>query len=115
MRNRAHSGRMNELRKEYDFRGGIRGKYAARVRERSNIVVLDADVAAAFPNSSAVNRAGSARNRSTTPVEAARPKGLTAPRELRLWPRSLTSASAPPLPSPETSASHPSQTGRAGP
>ncbi len=57
MRNRAHSGRMNELRKEYDFRGGIRGKYAARVRERSNIVVLDADVAAAFPNSSAVNRA----------------------------------------------------------
>ncbi|PYM88915.1 MAG: hypothetical protein DME08_26690 [Candidatus Rokuibacteriota bacterium] len=57
MRKRAHSGRMNELRKEYDFRGGIRGKYAARVRERSNIVVLDADVAAAFPNSSAVNRA----------------------------------------------------------
>ena len=45
------------MRKEYDFRGGIRGKYAARVRERSNIVVLDADVAAAFPNSSAVNRA----------------------------------------------------------
>jgi len=57
MRKRAHSGRMNELRKEYDFRGRIRGKYAARVRERSNIVVLDADVAAAFPNSSAVNRA----------------------------------------------------------
>jgi len=57
MRKRAHSGRMNEMRKEYDFRGGIRGKYAARVRERSNIVVLDADVAAAFPNSSAVNRA----------------------------------------------------------
>jgi hypothetical protein len=48
---------MNEMRKEYDFRDGIRGKYAARVREGSNIVVLDADVAAAFPNSSAVNRA----------------------------------------------------------
>jgi hypothetical protein len=45
------------MRKEYDFRGGIRGKYAARVREGSNIVALDADVAAAFPNSSAVNRA----------------------------------------------------------
>jgi len=49
MKKRAHNGRMNEMRKEYDFRGGIRGKYAARVRERSNIVVLDADVAAAFP------------------------------------------------------------------
>jgi len=57
MKKRAHNGRMNEMRKEYDFRGGIRGKYAARVRERSNIVVLDADVAAAFPNSSAMNNA----------------------------------------------------------
>src|SRR5262249_6926375 len=47
---------MNEMRKEYDFRGGIRSKYAARVREGSNVVVLDADVAVAFPNSSAVNR-----------------------------------------------------------
>ncbi len=45
------------MRKEYDFRGGVRGKYAARVREGRNIVVLDADVAAAFPDSRAVNRA----------------------------------------------------------
>ena len=45
------------MRKEYDFRGGVRGKYAARVGEGRNIVVLDADVAAAFPDSRAVNRA----------------------------------------------------------
>ncbi len=45
------------MRKEYDFRGGVRGKYAAKVREGSNIVILDADVAAAFPDSRAVNRA----------------------------------------------------------
>jgi len=45
------------MRKEYDFRGGVRGKYAARVRNGSNVVVLDADVAAAFPSSRAVNRA----------------------------------------------------------
>ena len=57
MRKRTHNGRVNEMRKEYDFRGGVRGKYATRVREGSNIVVLDADVAAAFPDSRAVNGA----------------------------------------------------------
>ena len=51
-----HRG-VSEMRKEYDFRSGVRGKYAARVRNGSNIVVLEADVAAAFPNSRAVNRA----------------------------------------------------------
>jgi hypothetical protein len=45
------------MRKEYDFRGGVRGKYAARVRQGTNIVVLDPDVAKAFPDSRAVNRA----------------------------------------------------------
>ena len=57
MRKRTNNGRVNEMRKEYDFRGGVRGKYAQRVREGSNVVVLDADVAAAFPSSRAVNRA----------------------------------------------------------
>jgi hypothetical protein len=32
-----------------------RGKYAQRMRESSNVVVLDPDVAEAFPNSQAVN------------------------------------------------------------
>jgi hypothetical protein len=51
------NNRVNEMRKEYDFRGGVRGKYAARVRQGTNIVVLDPDVAKAFPDSRAVNRA----------------------------------------------------------
>lgn len=34
---------------EYDFPRGVRGKYAARFREGSNVVVLDPDVVAEFP------------------------------------------------------------------
>ena len=45
------------MRPEYDFSGGVRGKYAARYREGTNIVLLDPAVAAVFPNSAAVNRA----------------------------------------------------------
>ncbi|MFH0811936.1 MAG: hypothetical protein V2A69_03745 [Pseudomonadota bacterium] len=49
----------DELRAEYkrsDFPGGlVRGKYAKRVRESSNIVVLKPEVAQAFPNDEAVN------------------------------------------------------------
>ena len=45
------------MRPEYDFRGGVRGKYAKRYAEGTNVVVLDPDVAAAFPDSAAVNRA----------------------------------------------------------
>ena len=51
----------DELRPEYkrsDFPGGlVRGKYAKRMRESSNIVVLKAEVARAFPNEEAVNSA----------------------------------------------------------
>jgi hypothetical protein len=39
------------MRDEYDFAGAIRGKYAARVAEGTNIVKLDPDVAAVFPDS----------------------------------------------------------------
>lgn len=45
------------MRKEYDFTGGVRGKYASRARQGSNIVVLDPDVAREFKTSRAVNRA----------------------------------------------------------
>src|SRR6266704_6837441 len=47
----------DDLRPEYDFSGGVRGKYAQRFREGTNIVVLDPDVAAAFKDSPAVNDA----------------------------------------------------------
>ncbi|HET8625084.1 MAG TPA: hypothetical protein VFM14_16090 [Gemmatimonadales bacterium] len=49
--------RNDELRPEYDFSGGVRGKYIARYREGTNVVVLDPDVAAAFADAKAVNRA----------------------------------------------------------
>jgi hypothetical protein len=57
MRKGRCNDRVSEMRKEYDFRDGVRGKYAARVRQGTNIVVLDPDVAKAFPDSRAVNRA----------------------------------------------------------
>lgn len=49
-----------ELRTEYDFRamrGVVRGKYAARYRERLRIVRLAEDVGAAFADEAAVNEA----------------------------------------------------------
>lgn len=45
------------LRAEYDFRGGVRGKYAARYPHGSVVVTLAPDVAAAFPSSAAANKA----------------------------------------------------------
>src|SRR5262245_38713260 len=50
----------DELRKEYDFAampGGIRGKYVERLSAGTNVVVLDDEVAAAFPTDAAVNAA----------------------------------------------------------
>jgi hypothetical protein len=46
-----------ELRPHYDFSGGVRGKYAARYQQGTNIVVLDPDVASIFKTSEAVNEA----------------------------------------------------------
>ncbi len=48
------------LRPEYkrsDFGKLVRGKYAKRIRESTNVVVLDPQVAKAFPNDEAVNNA----------------------------------------------------------
>jgi len=44
-----------EMRAHYDFTEGIRGKYARRYAEGTNVVVLDPDVARLFPNREAVN------------------------------------------------------------
>jgi len=43
------------MREEYDFTGGIRGKYAKRFSGGSNIILLDPDVAKLFPDSKTVN------------------------------------------------------------
>ena len=50
----------DELRPEYDFsqlKGRVRGKYVERYSEGTNLVLLDPDVAAAFPDAKAVNEA----------------------------------------------------------
>ena len=49
--------RDDEMRTEYDFSGGVRGKYAERFAKGSNVVVLDEDVARVFPDSASVNAA----------------------------------------------------------
>lgn len=57
MKRAANSQPEPEMLEEYDFSGGVRGKYAQRYAEGSNIVVLSPDVAEAFPDSESVNRA----------------------------------------------------------
>lgn len=47
----------SEMKEEYDFGDGLRGKYAAQFIEETNVVVLDSDVAAEFKTSKAVNDA----------------------------------------------------------
>ena len=47
----------DEMRSEYDISGGVRGKYYKRYQQGTNVVLLDPDVAAVFPDSESVNRA----------------------------------------------------------
>jgi hypothetical protein len=56
-KNRKVSESSDEMRPEYDFSGGVRGKYVQRFREGTNIVILEPDVAAEFKDSAAVNDA----------------------------------------------------------
>ena len=50
----------DELRPEYkrsDFGEIVRGKYANRIKAETNVVLLEPDIAEAFPNDEAVNKA----------------------------------------------------------
>jgi hypothetical protein len=50
----------DNLRPEYDFaqmQGGVRGKYVERYQAGTNLVLLDPDVAQAFPTDESVNNA----------------------------------------------------------
>jgi hypothetical protein len=55
------SERKDELRPEYDMKpllkGAVRGQYIARYRAGTNLVLLEPEVAKAFPNDKAVNDA----------------------------------------------------------
>lgn len=46
-----------EMREEYDFSGGVRGKYYKQYMEGTNAVLLEPDVAEVFRDSESVNQA----------------------------------------------------------
>lgn len=57
---KARRASSNGMRSEYDFaamKGGVRGKYARRLRSGSNLVLLEPELASAFPSDAAVNQA----------------------------------------------------------
>ena len=76
---------VDELRPEYDLaalKGGVRGKYYARATAGTTLVLLEPDVAEAFPDGSSVNKAlrsslrlerGKLANRRLQPSAARRP------------------------------------------
>jgi hypothetical protein len=47
----------DEMREEYDFSGGDRGKYYEAYQQSTNVVVLEPDVAEVFRDSASVNEA----------------------------------------------------------
>jgi len=51
----SHLDDKDEMLDEYDFSDGVRGKYVERLKETSNVVLLEADVAEVFKDSSSVN------------------------------------------------------------
>jgi hypothetical protein len=60
MRKELAKRRGDDLRPEYDLtrlKGGVRGKYYKQAAAGTNLVLLEPDVARAFPDSSSVNRA----------------------------------------------------------
>jgi hypothetical protein len=61
MKKEINTNNDDELRPEYDFSklegGGIRGKYAERYQQGTNLVLLEPDVAKVFPTDEAVNEA----------------------------------------------------------
>ena len=46
-----------EMRPEYDIRGGIRGKYYEQYQQGTNVVLLEPDIAQAFRDAATVNQA----------------------------------------------------------
>jgi hypothetical protein len=57
MKSAKAKSRSQDLQPEYDFSGGVRGKYARRFAQGTNLVKLEPDVAKVFRDSTEVNRA----------------------------------------------------------
>ncbi len=47
----------DQMRDEYDFSGGVRGKFYQEYMKGTNVILLDADVAEVFHDSETVNQA----------------------------------------------------------
>jgi hypothetical protein len=47
----------DKMRDEYDFSGGVRGKYYQQYIQGTNVVLLDPDIAEVFRDSESVNQA----------------------------------------------------------
>jgi hypothetical protein len=47
----------DDIMPEYDFSEGVRGKHHKAYQEGNNVVLLEPDIARAFPSSESVNRA----------------------------------------------------------
>ena len=61
-----------DLLEEYDFSKGVRGKYAKRYAQGTNVVVIEPDVAQYFPDHETVNEA----LRSLLPIVKAQAKRI---------------------------------------
>ena len=57
MNRKAKSNPPDEMRPEYDFTGGVRGKFYKEYMKGTNVILLDPDVAEVFPDADAVNAA----------------------------------------------------------
>ena len=56
MNQRVHQNDNDEIRPEYDFSHGVRGKHYEAYRAGTNVVFLEPDVAKAFADSASVNQ-----------------------------------------------------------
>jgi hypothetical protein len=61
MKTKSKDEKVDELRHEYDLaallKNGVRGKYAKRYEQGTNLVLISPDVAKDFPTDEAVNEA----------------------------------------------------------
>ena len=53
--NEDSTNEQGEMREEYDFSQGVRGKYYDRYREGTNVILLDPDVASVFKDQKQIN------------------------------------------------------------
>lgn len=53
--NEENTNEHDEMREQYDFSQGVRGKYHDRYLEGTNVILLDPDVASVFKDQKQVN------------------------------------------------------------